>query len=98
MKPSPVEKASSEQYGLNYERVFRQDKTDAFLLLQLKDTPETEEMRFENLQYLEKKGFTVCYENYAAVYAGDLAPGQSRQEILDELYTRFNIDRKSPLM
>ncbi len=93
MTPSPEGKRFSEPDSLHYERVFQQDKTDAFLLLQLKDTPETAEMRFENLQYLEKKGFTVSYENYAAVYAGTLTPGQSRQETLDDLYTRFNIDR-----
>ncbi len=93
MTPSPEGKAFPEPDSLHYERVFRQDKTDAFLLLQLRDTPETAEIRFENLQYLEKKGFTVSYENYAAVYAGDLTPSRSRQENLDDLYTRFNIDR-----
>ncbi len=93
MTLSPEGKGIPEPDSLHYKRMFRQDKTDAFLLLQLKDTPDTEGLRFKNLQYLEKKGFTVSYENYAAVYAGDLTPSRSRQEILDDLYTRFNIDR-----
>lgn len=41
-----------------------------------------------SLDWLEKKGLPVDRDNYQMVYAAELSPG----ETLEDIYTRFNID------
>lgn len=76
----------------DYEKVFRGSEKDAYLLFQLKETPELAELRFESFEYLQKNNLTVKPENYESVYAGMLPAGKEQGETLSDLYTKFNID------
>ena len=60
-----------------------------FGIYQLKDAEETRDIRFMAMDYLEMKGIPVSKENYTLVYTGELKEGMS----LEDIYTRFNIDR-----
>ena len=59
-----------------------------FGIYQLKDTEETRDIRFMNMDYLEREGIPVSRENYTLVYTGELKEGMS----LEDIYTQFNID------
>lgn len=59
-----------------------------FGIYQLKDTEETRDIRFMNMDYLEKEGIPVFRENYTLVYTGEFTEGMS----LEDIYTKFNID------
>ena len=59
-----------------------------FGIYQLKDTEETRDIRFMNMDYLEKEGIPVSRENYTLVYTGEFTEGMS----LEDIYTKFNID------
>ena len=59
-----------------------------FGIYQLKDTEETRDIRFMNMDYLEKEGISVSRENYTLVYTGEFTEGMS----LEDIYTKFNID------
>ena len=77
----------------DYEKSFLDGKEDGFLLLQLKDIPETRDFRFMDMEYLRQKEMQVSHDNYGAVYSGSLPPGTDSRDALDNIYTRFNIDR-----
>ena len=77
----------------DYEQAFLTGTEDGFLLLQLRDTPDLTELRFENMEYLQKNGLSAAYENYTAVYSDSLQAGKAQGETLDDIYTRFNVDR-----
>lgn len=57
-------------------------------IYQLKDSEETRDIRFMDMDYLEKEGIPVSRENYTLVYTGELKEGMS----LEDIYTKFNID------
>ena len=57
-------------------------------IYQLKDSAETRNIRFMEMDYLEKEGIPVSRENYTLVYTGELKEGMS----LEDIYTQFNID------
>ncbi|NDO48093.1 DUF4316 domain-containing protein [Lachnospiraceae bacterium MD335] len=59
-----------------------------FGIYQLKDSAETRDIRFMDMDYLEKEGIPVSRENYTLVYTGELTEGMS----LEDIYTKFNID------
>ncbi len=59
-----------------------------FGIYQLKDTEETRDIHFMNMDYLEREGIPVSRENYTLVYTGELTEGMS----LEDIYTKFNID------
>ncbi len=59
-----------------------------FGIYQLKDTEETRDIHFMNMDYLEREGIPVSRENYTLVYTGELKEGMS----LEDIYTQFNID------
>ena len=60
---------------------------DSFEIWQLKDTPETRQLRFMNSEFLARHDLTVDLGNYARIYASDLKPGTT----LEDLYTQFNL-------
>jgi hypothetical protein len=60
---------------------------DSFEIWQLKDTPETRQLRFINSEFLARHDLTVDLGNYARIYASDLKPGTT----LEDLYTQFNL-------
>ncbi|MEY8433628.1 YodL domain-containing protein [Lachnospiraceae bacterium 48-42] len=59
-----------------------------FGIYQIKDSAETRDIRFMDMDYLEKEGIPVSRENYTLVYTGELTEGMS----LEDIYTKFNID------
>ena len=61
---------------------------DSFEIWQLKDTPDTRQLRFMNSEFLARHDLTVDLGNYARVYASDLKPGTT----LEDLYTQFNLN------
>ncbi len=77
----------------DYEKSFLESTEDGFLLFQLKSAPDLVPLLFSNYEYLEKNGLEVSHDNYTAVYAGELSQDKSQGETLDDLYTRFNVDR-----
>lgn len=70
------------------EAQFLYGNESRFGIYQLKDTEETRDIRFMNMDYLEKEGIPVSRENYTLVYTGELTEGMS----LEDIYTKFNID------
>lgn len=62
---------------------------DRFGIYQLKDTEEARDIHFMGMDYLESKGIAVTKENYDLLYTAPLEGGTS----LEDIYTRFNIDR-----
>lgn len=62
---------------------------DTFSIYQLKRGNETLDYRFEPLDSIHRNGLSVKPENYELVYQAPLAAGVS----LEDIYTRFNIDR-----
>ncbi len=59
-----------------------------FGIYQLKDTEETRDIHFMNMDYLEREGIPVSRENYTLVYTEELKEGMS----LEDIYTQFNIN------
>ena len=74
---------------------FLESQTDAYAILQLRDSDETEMERFMSLSSLKKQGREVDIDHYEVVYAGGLLPYQDRSTMLEQLYTKFNIDHPS---
>lgn len=62
---------------------------NTFSIFQLKRGNETLDYRFEPLDSIHRNGLSVKPENYELVYQAPLAAGVS----LEDIYTRFNIDR-----
>lgn len=74
-----LERISSyeKEYGISTYSIYQLDLSDS-----------TDDLRFMSLDCLEKKGLPVDRDNYQMVYAAQLSPG----ETLEDIYTRFNID------
>ena len=62
---------------------------DSFEIWQLNDTTEGSLLRFMDSEYLARHDLTVDLGNYNRVYAGKLKQGTT----LEDLYTRFNLQR-----
>ena len=69
--------AYEKEYGIRACSIYQLDLSDS-----------TDGLRFMSLDWLEKKGLPVDRDNYQMVYAAQLSPG----ETLEDIYTRFNID------
>mgnify|MGYP001153242588 FL=1 len=69
--------AYEKEYGISAYSIYQLDLSDS-----------TDDLRFMSLDWLEKKGLPVGRDNYQMVYAAELSPG----ETLEDIYTRFNID------
>jgi len=76
----------------DYETAFLNNPADSYAVYQLKDGEGTAALRFMNSEYLEQKGLVIAYDNYAAVYAGDLKYSGDTQDKLNGLYQTFNIN------
>lgn len=74
---------------------FLESQTDAYAILQLRDSDETAMERFMSLAGLNKQGREVDIDHYEVVYVGGLLPYQHRSTMLEQLYTKFNIDHPS---
>ena len=72
-----------------WQKAFLDNPADSYCIYQLKRNDETAELLFMSSNYLREHGLAVSYENYDAVYSGQL----SGTETLDDLYMKFNIER-----
>lgn len=71
------------------EARFENAPTDSFCIYQLNDNAPAA-LRFCSLDHLKEP---AKRENYEAIYTGELPNGSSTIDKLEQLYTRFNIDR-----
>ena len=71
------------------ERNAAEQEQDTFSIYQIKRGDETRDLRFEPYDRLQAAGLTVDPANYDLIYTATLAPGTS----LEDIFTRFNIDR-----
>lgn len=71
---------------------FLESSTDSYAVLQLKRIDETRDERFESLSALQRRGKEPDIEHYDVVYTGTLSPYTDQSVMLEELYTKFNID------
>lgn len=72
-----------------WQKAFLDSPADSYCIYQLKRNDETAELLFMSSNYLREYDLPVSYENYDAVYSGQL----SGTETLDDLYMKFNIER-----
>ena len=77
-----AEKTLAEQNAAEQEQ-------DTFSIYQIKRGDETRDLRFEPYDRLQAAGLTVDPANYDLIYTATLTPGTS----LEDIFTRFNIDR-----
>ncbi len=78
-----------EESPANREAQLLFGSEDRFGIYQLKDIEEARDIHFMGMDYLESKGIAVTKENYDLLYTAPLEEGTS----LEDIYTRFNIDR-----
>lgn len=83
------QKQELEESPANREAQLLFGSEDRFGIYQLKDTEEARDIHFMGMDYLESKGIAVTKENYDLLYTTPLEEGTS----LEDIYTRFNIDR-----
>ena len=83
------QKQELEESPANREAQLLFGSEDRFGIYQLKDTEEARDIHFMGMDYLESKGIAVTRENYDLLYTAPLEEGTS----LEDIYTRFNIDR-----
>ncbi len=84
----------------NREAQLLYGSTDKYGIYQLKKTPELDSLRFEGTESLKRMGIiknnldAIKPENYELVYTGELKEfeGQTSGEMLEAIYTKFNID------
>ena len=72
-----------------WQKAFLDNPADSYCIYQLKRNDETAELMFMSSNYLQEHDLAVSFENYDAVYSGQL----SGTETLDDLYMKFNIER-----
>lgn len=82
-------KQELEESPANREAQLLFGSEDRFGIYQLKDTEEARDIHFMGMDYLESKGIAVTKENYDLLYTAPLEGGTN----LEDIYTRFNIDR-----
>lgn len=90
-----IENEDWQRYSIapsEYEKQFTETKDNSFLILQLKNTPETAKLMFMDTEYLDKQHIPIEYGNYEAVYYGKLDTDSKGNELLEDLYRKFNID------
>lgn len=79
-----------EFYDMGLPKEALQDKPkDSFDIYQLKDEPQNRYLRFESYKRLKAAGHEVKRFCYELVYSAELLPCTG----LDDIYTRFNINR-----
>ena len=73
------------------EKAFLDHGRDCFALYQLSFEKDTLQLRYEPLNTIQTRGFTVQRSNYDLAYTGELPPGQDLS-VLDKLWEQFNIN------
>ena len=60
-------------------------RENQFTVYQMKQTPETRQMRFRSYQTLQEKGIQVRQEDYEQIYVGNLYPQDTPEGIRERL-------------
>ncbi len=74
---------------------FLDSATDSYAILQLKRTEETRMERFESMTSLQSMGKEPEFDHYEIVYTAELPPFKNQNQMLEDLYEKFNIDHPS---
>lgn len=87
-----------EESTPNKEAQLLYGSTDKFGIYQLKDKPELNRLHFESTENLKKLGKyddVVKLDNYNLIYVGELSElkENTREETLEAIFEKFNIDR-----
>lgn len=72
---------------------FLENANDQYAILQLRRCDETALERFMSLQYLTDQGMKPDIDHYEVVYVSDLPVFENTVDLLEGLYTKFNMDR-----
>ena len=72
---------------------FYDSGNDMYAILQLVRTDETAMERFESLSSLHRQGKEPEFDHYETVYTAALPPYKDQNMVLEDLFTKFNIDR-----
>ena len=74
---------------------FSAAESDVYLILQLKDCPETRDERYASMRLLEQMGMTPNPAHYEVVYFANTPAylhGMPDAEALEELFIQFNVN------
>lgn len=82
----------SDDSGQRME-AFLDSATDSYAILQLRYSDETVYERFASMRQLEHFGLEPDIDHYEVVYAGELTRGGDQTDVLEGMYTKFDIDR-----
>ena len=63
-------------------------RENQFAVCQMKQTPETRQMRFRSYRTLQEKGIQVRQEDYEQIYVGNLYPQDTPEGIRERLYSQ----------
>ena len=74
------------------EQAFLESPGDTYAIYQLKRDDATDDLRFMNSEWLNKKGIVPQPENYDLIYTGTLYPASTQIDTLERLYQTFNLD------
>ena len=66
---------------------------NSYAILQLRSGDETHYERWSSLRELNSMGLKPNFDHYEIVYAGPLPECESLQNMLEDLYYRFNANR-----
>lgn len=72
---------------------FLDSTTDSYAILQLRQSDETLYERFSSMRELGRMGITPDIDHYEVVYVGELTKRGDQIDVLEGMYTKFNIDR-----
>lgn len=71
---------------------FLDSATDSYAILQLRRSDETVYERFASMRELGRMGVAPNIDHYEVVYVGELTKRGDQTDVLEGLYTKFNID------
>ena len=75
------------------EQAFKESLVDAYAIYQLKYDDSTIGLRFMSYGFIHAQGIEPKLENYDLKYTGELGGLGSSENILEDLYRIFNIER-----
>ena len=76
-----------------WQKAFMENPGDSYCIYQLRRTDETAELLFMSSSYLKEHDLDISYDNYDAVYSGQLSGADNLTKTLDDIYMKFNVER-----
>lgn len=86
------EKADKNRETNGKLQTFLDSSADMYAILQLKRTNDTLNERFESYEFLRSQGKEPNIDHYQVVYVAPLSSYTDQIAVLEELYTKFNLD------